>query len=163
MNHEQIERVLDLFSQREYELKVEQRAFEIWLGVLEPFGAFSRGCGIVLPLIAGFTLLGQSKFWGVTWELVSGSLSLVAAILTGIHTGFKCDDHQAECRRLIKALQSLVEGYQAAKTADESELKNRFSELEIRLKELRDSSNVRPARCCVRHAKRELKVAHHSG
>jgi hypothetical protein len=34
MNQEQIQRVLDLFDQREYELKVEQRAFEIWLGVL---------------------------------------------------------------------------------------------------------------------------------
>lgn len=163
MNQEQIQRVLDLFDQREYELKVKQRAFEIWLGVLEPFGAFSKGCGIVLPLVAGFTLLGQSKFWGVSWELFSGSLSLVAAILTGIHTGLKCDDHQAVCRRSIKVLQSLVEGYQAAKAADESELKNRFSELEVRLKELRDSSNIRPARWCVRSAKRELGVAHHAG
>ena len=101
--------------------------------------------------------------WGVSWELFSGSLSLVAAILTGIHTGLKCDDHQAVCRRSIKVLQSLVEGYQAAKTADESELKNRFSELEVRLKELRDSSNIRPARWCVRSAKRELGVAHHAG
>lgn len=163
MNHEQIERVLELFSQREYELKIEQRAFEIHLGVLEPFGAFSKGCGIVLPLVAGFTLLGQSKLLSGTWELISGSLSLVAAILTGIHTGLKCDDHQAECRRLIKALQSLVEGYQAARTADESELKNRFSELETRLKELRNSSDIRPARWCTRRAKQELGVAYHAG
>lgn len=163
MNHEQIQRVLDLFRQREYELKVEQRAFEIHLGVLEPFGAFSKGCGIVLPLVAGFTILGQSKFIGGTWELISGSLSLMAAILTGIHTGLKCDDHQAECRRSIKALQSLVEGYQAARTADESELKDRFSKLEIRLKELRDSSKIRPARWCTRRAKRELGVAHYTG
>jgi hypothetical protein len=158
MNHEQSQQVLKLFSQREYELKVEQRAFEIYLGVLEPFGAFSKGCGIVLPLLAGFTLLGQSKFLGGTWELISGSLSLMAAILTGIHTGLKCDDHQAECRRLIKELQSLVEGYQAAMTVDESELKDRRSELENRLKELRGRSDIRPARWCTQCAKRQLSV-----
>jgi len=73
MNQEQIQRVLDLSDQREYELKVEQRAFEIWLGVLEPFGAFSKGCGIVLPLVAGFTLLCQSKFWGVSWDYLAAA------------------------------------------------------------------------------------------
>ena len=160
MNQDQVQRVLDLFSQREYELKVEQRAFEIWLGVLEPFGAFSRACGIVLPLVAGFTLLGQSKYLGGTWELISGSLALMAAILTGIHTGLKCDDHQAECRRLIKSFKSLVEGYQAARITDENELKTRFNELEARLKELRDSTDIRPARWCTRRAKQELKFAH---
>jgi hypothetical protein len=160
MNHDQIKRVLDLFIQREYELEVEQRAFEIWLGVLEPFGAFSKACGIVLPLIAGFTLLGQPNYLGGNWEIISGSLSLMTAILTGIHTGLKCDDHQAECRQLIKSFKSLVEGYQAAKIADESELKTRFHELEARLKELRDSTDIRPARWCTRRAKQELKVAH---
>ena len=162
MKQEQIKRVLDLFRQRERELVVEQRAFEIWLGVLEPFGAFSKGCGIVLPLIAGFTLLSQPDFFGGTWELISGSLSLVAAILTGIHTGLKCDDHQAECRRLIKVLQSLVEGYQAARTADDSDLQNKFDELEIRLKELRGSSDVRPARWSTRRAKRELGATNYA-
>jgi hypothetical protein len=163
MNHDQIQQILDLFIQREYELKIEQRALEIWLGVLEPFGAISRVCGIVFPLIAGFTLFGEPGYFAKNWKIMSGFLALMASILTGIHTGLKCDDHQAQCRQLIKSFKSLIEGYQAARIADESELKTRFNKLEARLKELRDSSDIRPARWCTRRAKQELKVAHQVG
>jgi hypothetical protein len=160
MAQDQVQRILNLFSQREYELKIEQRAYEIKLGVLEPFGAICIGSGIVLPLLAGFTLLGKPAFFGNSWELISGSLSLLAAILTGIHAGFNCDKHHGECRRLIKALQSLIEGYQAAKTLNESQLETRFNELETRLKDLRDGSEVRTDRWCTRQAKREVGVVH---
>lgn len=159
MNQEQTQQIFDLFNRREYELTVEQRAFEIWLGLLEPFGAFSKGCGIVLPLLAGFTLLSQPEFLGENWEPISGCLSLLAAMLTGIHTGLECDDHQAECRRLIKMLRSLVEGYQAAKATDKDELQARFDCLEIRLKGFRESSDIRPARWCIQQAKKNLKTA----
>jgi len=158
MNQSQIQRVLDLLDQREHELKIEQKAFEIWLGVLEPFGAFSKVCGIAFPLIAGFTLLSQPEYLGESWEMISGSLALIAAILTGIHTRLECDEHQAECRRLIKALKSLVEAYQAAKVADNNELKTKFNELEARLKDLRDRSDIRPARWCSRRAKQKLRI-----
>jgi hypothetical protein len=158
MTEEQVQRILGLFRQREYELRIEQRAYELHLGVLEPFGAICIGGGIVLPLIAGFTLLGKPVFLGGSWELISGSLSLVAAILTGIHAGFNCDRYQGECRRLIKALQSLIEGYQAAMILNEHQLEARFNELETRLKDLRDGSDVRTARWRVRQAKREVDL-----
>ena len=159
MTQDRIRQILDLFNQREHELEAEYRAYEIGLGLLEPISSVCVGGGIVLPLIAGFTLLGQSELFGRNWELFSGGLSLLAAILTGIHTGFKCEQHQAECRRLIKELKSLAEDYEAAKVIPENELEAKLNELETRRRELRKSITVRPANWCTRRAKRELKVA----
>ena len=167
MNDDGSKELLKFFTKREVELHVEQKAFEIWLGVLEPFGAFSKICGIAFPLIAGFTLLSQPKFLGENWEIISGSLSLIAAILTGIHTGLKCDDHQAECRRLITAFKSLVEDYQyqkakvVGKTEDVSKLNIRLEELEKRRKDLRESITARPARWCTQCAKKDLGVVNY--
>lgn len=85
-------------------------------------------------------------------------MSLVAAILTGIHTGFNCDTYQGEARRLSKALQSLVANYQYVQTVDQSQLEIQFNELETRLKDLRHSSDIRVARWCTRQAKREVDL-----
>lgn len=154
------EPVRDLLRQWEQECLVEKRALELWLGRLTPLKWTCVGGGVVLPLIAGFTLLGETDALGKYWPLISGALALVAAALTGLHTALKCDPHQAECHRLINAYADIVTSIQSASASDDRSAREQKVEIEARLRETRKSAGAHPTQGCRDRAQKLLAAQH---
>lgn len=122
----------ELLSQREAECFVKRRAFEMWLHLLTPLRWFAVSAGTLLPLVAGAKILGTPALLGGRYELVSSLCALAASAITGLHAAFKCEDHQAECRRLIQVYSSLEAAYQAARAMPDPELQEKLRELEAK-------------------------------
>jgi hypothetical protein len=51
---------------------------------------------VILSAIGGAPLLRQ--LLGETWVMIGGVCALISAILAALHSGLKCEEHQAECR-----------------------------------------------------------------
>ena len=120
-------------EQRLRHCRVERRAFEMWLARLTPLRWATISGSVILSAIAGATFLNNPA-----WEyaaLLSGSCALLAAVLTGLHTAFKCETHQAECHRLVRVYSSLILAYEAARNESGDELKSRLAALEVRLQD----------------------------
>jgi hypothetical protein len=134
------EEILTFFRQREQQCAIERRALEMWLGLLTPLRWLTVSGGIVFSAIAGATILGKHDLLVGSWPVVGGVCALTASILTGLHTGLKCESHQAECRRLIQVYLSLEAAYQAARLLPPTELALRQSALEERFEQARSNA-----------------------
>lgn len=139
MDHNQVLQFIDL---RESQCRVERQSLEMWLGYLTPLRWFTVAGGIVLSAVGGATVLGQPALFGDSWSIVGGVCPLVASILTSLHTGLKCDAHQAECHRLIQVYSSLEAAYQAARLLPPTELSARHATLEERFEEAKTKATA---------------------
>lgn len=134
-----------LFAQRELQCRIEKQALERWLGPLTLLRWATVGLGTLLAAVASATVLG--KLFGDQWALIGGLCALAASILTGFHTAFKCEAHQAECRRLIQVYSSLEAAYQAAQVLPLAQRLARHEALEARFEEtLTKASASAPSR-----------------
>jgi len=119
------------------------------------FRAFSQvavAAGVAFPILAGSTLLAGAASalpvgsGGSLWGAVSGGLALAAGLMTGLHKGLKCEAYQAESRRTVHALRSLIEDFEATSVLNADELGPAVMALEARRRELRlDAFEVPPA------------------
>ena len=126
------ESLSELLRQREAQCFVKRRAFEMWLHLLTPLRWFAVSGGTLLPLVAGAKVLGTPALLGGRYELVSSLCALTASAITGLHPAFKCEDHQAECRRMIQVYTSLEAAYQAARALPDPQLQEKLRELETK-------------------------------
>ena len=147
--------ILELFSQRERQCRVERRAYEIWLGRLTPLKWVTTGGGTLLSILAGATVLGQPKFFGSAWPVYGGALALTSSVLTGLHTALRCDSHQTECHRLINLYSSLEAAFQAARVLPAPQLEAPLKELEGKFEEARMKAAAHAPAWCRRRAQRE--------
>lgn len=126
----QVLSILGFFDLRERQCWIERRALEKWLSRLTPLRWLTIGFGIVFSAVGGATTLFHDSRWFC--PTVSGILALAASVLAALHTGFDCDAHQAECRRLIRIYFGLETAYQAARLVPPPDLRKRLEELESR-------------------------------
>ena len=146
MEDSEIRSFLDL---RERQCRIERRALEMWLEVLSPL----RWATVIGGVI--FSALGSAALFGATATVVGGVCSLIAAILTGIHTGLRCDAHHAECHRLVHLYASLEAGYQAARVVSGPELEKQHRKLEERFQEAKAKATTSPSDRYRKEAEKE--------
>jgi len=104
----------------------------MWLGVLAPLRWFMVSGSTVLSLVAGATILTDPRILGGSGQSVAGYCALAAGILGGLHSAFKCEEFQTECRRLAAAYSGLEIAFQSITRVDGENRKNRENELEKR-------------------------------
>jgi hypothetical protein len=143
-----------LLARREKDCFVERRAFEMWLGKLTPLKWLVISAGTLLPLVASAKVFGVL---GPGYALVSGLCALVASALTGLHAAFHCDEHQAECRRLISLYASLQFAFQAARTLPEAQVDAKLRELEVEFESAKRNSKAAPSHRLQERAERQAK------
>ena len=137
----------------------KQRALEIWLSTLTPFKWLCVGGGTVLPLIAGASLVGKAPFFSEYWEIISAGCLLAAAILTGLHTAFRCDPHQSECLRLITIYELLGEKFRKLSKSSAIEAEQKMAELEQRYDDIAIDAGAKAPLWCRLKAERQLSNA----
>jgi hypothetical protein len=130
------------------QLSREETSYRRKLVILRWASAVCVIAGIAFPLLAGSALLSSPDiFDNALWARLSGGLILIAAILTGLHKGLKCEAYQTECKRVIHALRSLIEGFEATAYLAEAEVRAAVDPLERRLQDIRkDAFEILPAR-----------------
>jgi hypothetical protein len=129
------ETTITLLNRRIQQCRVERRAFEMWLARLTPLRWATISGSVILSAIAGATALNDPVWPGNSAHWVSGSCALLAAVLTGLHTAFKCEAHQAECHRMVRFYSSHILAYEAAYAGPREELDARIAALDVRLQE----------------------------
>lgn len=122
-------------NHRVRQCRVERRALEMWLGRLTPLRWATISGSVILSAIAGATAFNNAAWRGEDVSLITGGCALLAAILTGLHTAFKCEAHQAECHRLVRFYSSLILAYEAVQADPREDLKTRIAALDVRLQE----------------------------
>ena len=145
-----------LLAQREAECWIERRAFEQWLGVLTPLKWGVIVCTVSLSAVGGAPLLHQ--WLGERWVEIGGACALLAAVLTGLHTGLRCEEHQAECRHLIQIYTALERDYQRAQTLPPAAMAAELERLDTRLREDTIRAKAAPP---VRYRERAAQEAKH--
>ena len=129
--------IRDFIELRIRQLLLEERRYRLKLWI---YGWLSWICvvvGIVVPLLVGSALLASPAGFGSKWGNIAGGLTLLAAVLTGLHKGLKCEAYHDACRRQIHSLRSIVEGFEATATVSGPDLLAQVDTLETRLRELR--------------------------
>jgi hypothetical protein len=149
--------LLRLLSFRERQCKIERRALEMWLGALTPLRWFTTAGSIVLTTFAAATGLG-TRLFSESWTIVGGACALVAAILTGLHTGFDCDAHQSECRRLIQLYSSLEAAYQNLIVMPPAERLPQYKALEEKFNDARTMATASAPSSYKLRAEREIRT-----
>jgi hypothetical protein len=145
----------ELLAQRRLECWIERRAFEMWLGYLTPLKWGVIGGTVILSAIGGAPLL---RHWlGETWVAIGGACALIAAILAALHTGLRCEEHQAECRHLIQFYRALERDYQRSGTLPDSLIAAELERLDKRLNEETSGSRAAPPRNLWVRAEQEAK------
>ncbi len=119
--------VMELFSRRERECQLRARALELWLATLTPLRWGTVIGTTILSAIAGAAVLSKAV---KHWDIIGGVCALLAAVLSGLHAGLKCDAHQSECRRLIQVYEGLKDTYEAARLSPPTDLMTRQAQLE---------------------------------
>ena len=149
-------RVLEHFRLRERQCLVEHRAYSKWLAPLTPLRWITVIGGIALSGLAGIiVLLCEYQRLSNDWRPTGGIFALVAAILTGVHTALNCDQHQAECHRLVHVFSSLEAAFQAARLAPECHLAAKLHELETKFEEAKGNALASAPGWCRRRAEAE--------
>jgi hypothetical protein len=126
----------------------EERPYRRKLRVLKCLSWVAVTAGVAFPLVAGSALLARPELFGEgRWALIGGILVLVAAILTGLHKGLKCESYHADCQQRLHALRSLIEGYEGIVLLSDDEVGPAIKALEERLARLREIPfDIPPAR-----------------
>lgn len=124
----------------------EERQYRIKLSIYGWLSWICVAVGIVVPLLVGSALLASPAGFGPRWGNIAGALALLAAILTGLHKGFKCEAYHDECRRQIHTLRSIVEGLEATVVLEGQQLSAEVETLEARLRDLRAGAFGTPPR-----------------
>lgn len=141
-------RLLDCCSRR--------RALEMWLGMLKPLRWITVIGSVSLSAIAGAAFLTKTGS-SSTGPLVAGICAITASILSLLHTTFKCDEHQANCARLIGSYESLEASFETLQLTREEPHESEVKMLENRYEELvAESAAIAPARF-LKHARQEIK------
>jgi hypothetical protein len=136
------------------ECGMERRSMEIWLSALSPVNFVLVGMAGVLSLIAGASILTESR---IISETTAGILALVSAASTVLHNRLRCEPHQAEIRRLKSAYSGLETAYDSLSIQDDPEvLGAKIAELDLELRHLRKTATESPMRWSVNKAKREV-------
>ena len=146
----------DLLAQRVVACRRDARAYSYWVGILTPLKWLCVGGGVVLPAVAGFSLLGRREYLGQQWQVISGALALAGSLLMGLHVGFKCDPYQAECHRLIQAFEALAKRSESAAATSKESVEKAAGELEAKYAELTETAQARPPRWAQAKARRQL-------
>ena len=146
--------ILDHINDRIKECKLKVRAFEIWLGALLPANVVLVGGAALLSLIAGAEILVKTNLISVN---TAGILALTSSGFTLIHNRFRCDPHQAECKRLKNELSSIRTKYESLRIeSDDAVLREKLTELDAGLAQLRAGAAASPMNWCTRKAESEL-------
>lgn len=136
-----------LVKKRIADLLDEERRLRSTLIVYRRLSWICIAAGIVFPILASSALLGsQEIFGGERWGIIGGFLALAAAVLTSLHKGFECESYQADCKRALLSLRSLIEGYEATGAMTDKGLDEAIVQLEGRLGELRRTAFDIPPR-----------------
>jgi hypothetical protein len=109
---------LQFSIKREVDCRVLRRALEMWLGRLTPMRWFTVSGTTILSAISAATVFNGQDVFGLKFQTVAGVCALGATILSGLHTGLKCDAYQAECSRMIGVLEGLEASFQAIALLD---------------------------------------------
>ena len=99
-----------------------------WLTVLVPS---------LLALIAG-----SAFFAGDDWTPFVAIAALVAAVLSAIHKGLDCDNHQKDCRRLLCEYRALAVGYRKIAEIEPNEAEQELAALEDLLRGLKRTDSI---------------------
>jgi hypothetical protein len=125
------------------------------VGFYRRFSHVAVFSGIVFPVLAGSTLLGDAaKDWtvlGVPWPMLAGGLALLATVLTAVHKGFDCEKYQANARLVLHEALSLIEGYETLRLLEGAAFGARLEILEARLEAFRKRGFDVPPGCVLRH------------
>jgi len=135
----------------EWECRREVIAYGEWLGFLRPLGWLCLSGGVIFSSAAGVSVIWTTA---THEKIISASLAFTASALTGLHGTLKCDSHQAECRRMIQALKSLLAELALCKTLASSEQSKKRDKLVAKLVNLIDAVKASPADWCYRRADR---------
>jgi hypothetical protein len=135
-----------LVATRIDELSIEEAAIESRLRFYRGFSHFAVLCGIVVPMLAGSTLVSNGGMLSDAADYIAFAVFVTGA-LTALHKGLNCEAYHAECMRSIHELRSLVEGYEAIITLSPDQTPEALDKLEARLQRYRErASDIPPAR-----------------
>ena len=87
-------------------------------------------------------------------------MAVASAVMTGIHTWFGCDAHQAECRRMQSAFQGLAVKYESVLLeSDEARQRKRLVRLDQTRGTVKEGATVSPPLWCSRRAETHFPSA----
>ena len=95
---------------------VMSRAYATTLFALTPVNFVLVVGAALLSLAAGASILTENE---LLTNVQSGMLALVSSALTIIHSKLRCDEYQAECRKLVSFHRGIAEDYADLRTVDD--------------------------------------------
>jgi len=104
------------------------------------FSAIAVCLGIVVPILAGSTLLQVPPFKSAWWTPTAGVLVLLASVMTALHRGLNCEAYHATCRKVLMSMHGLILAYGDLANDPPKDPGPAFAELEARLAELYDGA-----------------------
>jgi len=141
----------DLLVERAEDLISDEKDLQRTLRRYQAFSNVAVVCGIVVPILAGSTVLTSIRGIVGWWPIASGAFMLVASVLIAVHKGLNCDAFHAKCRAALAQLRVLAMDYERVlngPTHDGSAAV--FDALELRLaafyKDFMDVLPMRPTR-----------------
>jgi hypothetical protein len=148
-----------LLKERRRECLIQARAYDLWLRVLTPIRWATITSGVVLPAVAGFTLLRGQDIFGIPWTNVSATLTFIASIVAALHNALHCEPHQTECRRLRRRFATMADDFETALSGDEKSLVKKRDDLNARLSQLKQSATEEPPGWCFDKANKEVQLS----
>ena len=132
--------------------EIESTAYRLWLSLLMPANLILVVGAGLLSLLAGASLLVDQQIISKT---ATGLMALISSAFTLVHTRLKCDEHQAECRKLQSFYRGLAVDYANLETeADPAEFKTRLDSLNNSLAQVQKEISAYPSQRSYAKAKR---------
>lgn len=147
--------VLALAKARISECDLERQVYDSWLARLKRVNLITVIVPVTLSTIAGAAILGD--LLGSSTTTVAGIAALLGGILTAVHKGLRCDEHQAECLRLASGYFGLKTRYESF-IVDGQHCAKDLGDINLALAQLRESVQATvPARFRSRVRERAAK------
>jgi hypothetical protein len=132
----------ELIISRIEECRKECASYSSWIRKLRFPNVMLVGGGSLLAFLGGATILADS---GHTGSTAAGIMALVGGALTGFHSWFGCEAHQAECIRLVAQFDSFKARYEMIQAEpDHNQRLDRLRELEKEFADAKEGRKARP-------------------